>query len=235
MLVSIGAPTNLFGIPVDVGRRPPCNDPPMKLTERPLAAAALLLIAILLPACVWTEECSNPVSEVITLRAGQMCPSARDFQERFNPSPSSADTTVDSEARVQVYIQARVVCWYRSTEAEGTTPCNWGTRASMLLDATNPEPTPSTGVATWSTDALLSCDAEGTLYGQLILVADADPSTGLPTTTVDCPEEVTPAPSDAARLTAVTTFVGSDEYPARVTCEYDTTEHSWCGWRELRH
>ncbi|WP_437592837.1 hypothetical protein [Sorangium sp. So ce1000] len=207
----------------------------MKPTERPLAAAALLLVAILLPACAWTEECSGTVPTIVTLRADQMCPSAREVQARVDSEVPRTGGIVDSEARTQVAIQARVVCWYRSTEAEGITPCLWGTRASMLIDATRPEQAPDEGLATSSTSYLLSCDAEGTLYGQIILVADANASTGLPAAPVDCPEEATPAPSAAEKLTAVTTFVGSDEYPARVTCEYDTTVHFPCGLKELRY
>jgi len=207
----------------------------MKPTERPLAAAALLLVAILLPACAWTEECSAPVPTAVTLRADQMCPSAREVQAREDSSVPHIGTIVVSEARTRVAIQARVVCWYRSTEAEGITPCFWGTRASMLIDATRPEQALDESLATSSTNYLLSCDAEGTLYGQIILVADANASTGLPAAPVDCPEEATPPPSAAEKLTAVTTFVGSDEYPARITCEYDTTVYFPCGIRELRH
>lgn len=68
-----------------------------------------------------------------------------------------------------------------------------------------------------------------------ILVDDADPSTGLPATPVVCPEMVTPDSTAEGKVTAVTTFVGSDDYPARNHCEYDTTEPYWCGWDELTH
>ncbi|CAN92834.1 hypothetical protein predicted by Glimmer/Critica [Sorangium cellulosum So ce56] len=69
-------------------------------------------------------------------------------------------------------------------------------------------------------------------------------SPGASTTFARTPREATspaatgctlPSTGAAEKLTAVTTFVGSDEYPARVTCEYDTTVHFPCGVKELRH
>jgi hypothetical protein len=207
----------------------------MKLTQRPVAAAAFFLTTIALSACKWTEECSQEVSQTTTLRADRTCPSAREEQARVDSELPPLGIKIHSEARTEVAIGARVVCWYRATEAEGIDICFLGTRETMLADATHPEPTPNESAGAWSTGYLLSCDAEGALYGQVILADAADPSTGLPTAPIDCPESVTPEPTASGKLTSVTTLVGSDEYPGRINCDYDATETSWCGFKELSH
>jgi hypothetical protein len=199
------------------------------------AAAVLSLTAITLSACTWTEECSQEIPMSVTLRADRMCPSAKDFQARVDAEQPPTGATIHSEARPEIAIKARVVCWYRSTEAEGLTPCFLGTRQSMLADATRAEQAPSEGIAVWATGYMLSCDAEGTLYGKIILVDATDPSTALPAGPVACPDMVTPEPTAEDKVISVTTLVGSDAYPARVTCDYDATAVSWCGFDELRH
>jgi hypothetical protein len=206
----------------------------MTFTEQPVVAAALLMATIFVSACSIAEECSSKGTMSITLRADRPCPSAREAQTRVDSELPEVGTSIDSEARTRVDIRARVVCWYRSTEASGITPCFWGTRAAMLVNATRPEQTPDDGPATYAS-YLLSCDDEGSLYGQVIFVSQANASDALPATPVECPAEVVPAPTAADKLIAVTTFVGSDEYPARVTCEYDTTERYSCAWDELSH
>ena len=177
------------------------------------AAAALSLTAITLSACAWTEECSHAVPMNVTLRADQMCPSEQEFQASIDAEQPPTGATIHSDARREITINARVVCWYRSTEAEGLTPCFLGTRATMLADATRPEQAPNEGIAVWARDYLLSCDAEGTLYGKVTLVDDLDPTTALPESPVACPEMVTPEPTAVDELTSVTTLVGSDAYP----------------------
>jgi hypothetical protein len=207
----------------------------MKLAHRPVAAAALFLATIALSACVWTEECAHPFPRTLTVRADQACPSARDVQARVVPELATTGVTIDSEALTQVAVRARGVCWYRATDADLANPCPWETRASQLANAMRPEAKPDDFSDRLSIGDRLGCDAHGPLYGKVILAADTDPSTGLPTTPVDCPDMVTPDPSLTDDVTSVTTFVGSDEYPARVSCEYQTTAHDWCGWDQLTH
>lgn len=202
----------------------------MNLAQRPIAAAALFLATISVSACSLTEECPQAFAMTLTVRADQACPSAHEVQTRVVPELATTEVTIDSGALTQVAIRARGVCWYRATKVERVAAaCTWETRASKLASAMRPETKPDDMSDTLSTTARVACDAGGPLYGMVILAADEDPSTGLPTTPVECPDVVTPDISVTDAIDFVTTFVGSDEYPARVSCEYQTTEHHWCG------
>ena len=190
-------------------------------------AALLLLPLIASNAC---GECTYEHDEALfTIRKDVGCPPPSKA-----PHASWSDDTAEVLTATTLEAPDRTICWYR-TVLENSKPCSDGpvdtgdvtmSRTYYLGRATRKEPRENlySDQHEETVRSLLSCDADGDLYGALLRDESGGP--GAAPRVGDCP-----APSELNLLPASLEpieLVGSDLYPVLVVCSYLLVSHDEC-------
>jgi hypothetical protein len=188
-----------------------------------LVGAPLLLVPALV-SC--GADCDREGIEALLIaRSDTGCPpasAARPFAQ--------GDHSPESLAGAAPFAPDRTMCWYRFVRRGGATslcldePLDSGSgtmsRAFFLARATRTEPRP----VEETIQDLLSCDENGDLFGHLLRETSGVIRKTPTLASCPAPAELEGVPS----FGEATELVGSDLYPALVTCSYKITWQSEC-------